>query len=162
MRVYWPVTQQWMSCCLERNFGNVFTEPLPSNGHVRYNILMHICASRGIKTRTKRTESCRNLGFHSGGYEEYYPTFRRNILTLIFRVEYTDQDTSVKADGRLTFNRLHCIGSQKTVYFERNRVSALLYELQESYLFSLGVWDRLAWYYDYKIYLLYRPRLMDE
>jgi hypothetical protein len=38
IRVYWSVTYQWMSCCWERNFGNVFTEPLPSNGRMRHSI----------------------------------------------------------------------------------------------------------------------------
>jgi hypothetical protein len=38
-RVWRHVTQQRTSfCCWERNFGNVFTEPLPTDGHVRHNI----------------------------------------------------------------------------------------------------------------------------
>jgi hypothetical protein len=28
--------------CWERNFGNVFTEPLPSNGHMRHNMFLYI------------------------------------------------------------------------------------------------------------------------
>jgi hypothetical protein len=38
MRVYWLVTQQWMPFyCWQRNSGTVFTEPFPSNGHMRHN-----------------------------------------------------------------------------------------------------------------------------
>jgi hypothetical protein len=39
MRVYWPVTYQWMPYCWERNSGTVFTEPLPGNDHMRYSMI---------------------------------------------------------------------------------------------------------------------------
>jgi hypothetical protein len=43
-RTYWFVTQQQMSSFWERNFGDVFTEPLPRNGNMRHNILRcHHC-----------------------------------------------------------------------------------------------------------------------
>jgi hypothetical protein len=43
MRVYWSVSYQWRSFYRwERNLGNVFTEPLPSNGHMRHSIYINL------------------------------------------------------------------------------------------------------------------------
>jgi hypothetical protein len=42
MCVYWSVTWQWISYCRERLCcGNVFTDPLPSNGYTRHSIIWH-------------------------------------------------------------------------------------------------------------------------
>jgi hypothetical protein len=39
-----------MSYCWERNFGNVFTWPLPSNGHVRHIIIgVNVCDCVAMK-----------------------------------------------------------------------------------------------------------------
>jgi hypothetical protein len=52
--VYCSVTEQWIPFyCWEHNFGHVFTQPLPSNWHVRHNMMQLKTKATVDKFRTK-------------------------------------------------------------------------------------------------------------